>query len=360
MSNAKFRKIITGAGSGALAAAPSGNPYLIAGAAIAGGVPGLFYEEREFDPNPFRRGFQRYARTARRRGRRATREVGTRTQTNMAARGIGGSELAASITSGAERATAQHVEDRIADRHAALEDNIAHAEAYVDEANRAEANKDWQGLASAAISTASELALGDSELAKMFRGSDQTPGEPDISDLKNLPQDTWQDDESELVRRGTRPAPGTLPSRPSNKSKTSMWTLPTEVPLEQPGLRPDRGSLPAPEVSVPEVPDLGTSIDVEDPPNTGTGRVPGMGSDDQIPSREAPYRTRTPQEPSLDEDLLNLRDNSTPNTVKTFLSKADIAPDSQLGRMFFMAPDQLSIIVGAYGIDWLKDAFSYA
>jgi len=161
------RKAFTTGVAGGLAAAPSANPFLIGAATIGGGIVGALQDDNpfKFDPNPFRDAFQRTARTTRRRARRSGAEVRNSLAASMAAKGLGG-EFSESVSSGQERAVRQRADDWLDDREAELEDNIAHAEAWTDQANRAEEQKDWSSLGNAVTSTAFNVATTDSPLRK--------------------------------------------------------------------------------------------------------------------------------------------------------------------------------------------------
>ena len=159
------RKAFTTGLSAGLATAPSANPFLIGGATIGGAVVGALQDDNpfKFDPNPFRENFKKMARTTRRRARRSGQEAANTSRARTASRGLGG-ELSESIASGSERAVRQQADEWLSDRENELEQNIAHAEAWTDAANRADAQKDWSSLGRSIVATGSNLATTDSPL----------------------------------------------------------------------------------------------------------------------------------------------------------------------------------------------------
>ena len=435
----KATKALTNAGSAALATAPSGNPFLIGGTALVAGVSGYMQEPRTFDPNPFRRALKTWSQGTRRRGRRAAQEAGVRSSARLSAKGVGGSELAASITHGAERAAMQHAEDLITDRTAEVEDNIAHAQLYVDEANRAEMNRDWQGLASAAITAGYdhtrrslydpqrfELRTGEAPPVGTRRTTDlpkpdaaggesvpkapsaprRTPevsprrtqteaptapsvprrererimpgNEPEHESLivPSAPRRTPSIPEVEAVPRtpgedvtGQGQPPGTAPSAPSGEgSGGASRQFPTIPRRTTPAPGTDDGI----DTRVPGVGDQDTQEGqrsnrreiIESDPVDGGGaggrhRTPGGGRDDQIHPEDAP-KDRRPIDPPDLPDEIKLDENSTRRDVQEFLNVSNINPSSRLGQMVAAAPADFGFVVQTFGVEWLKDVFTFA
>ena len=258
--NYKARKAFTAGASTALAAAPSGNPFLIGAGFTAGAISGAFQEPRTFDPNPFRRGHERWKRTATRRSRRTAEEVSAGRRANIAARGLGGSEFGQSLAVGAERAVRQQTEDRIADRHSNLEDQLAHAEAYIDAANQADARSDWAGLTNAGISTFNYLATRDDPDLIIETRKGQSKENPFVDP-------TDPDMRPEEVEPGTLPPKGDQPPRdriPPGRKKPDG--SPDVAP--RPDTRPETPRLPGDIPPVP--PDVPPAFPPSDQPPAAT------------------------------------------------------------------------------------------
>lgn len=127
--SSKLRKFITGAGSGALTAAPTANPYLIGGAAIAGGALNAVQSDSQFNPQPYRSALRRLRRSGMRRARRTADEAGSQLGSSLAARGLGDSGLGVGIIEGNRQRAFQQAEDRYSDLEAQVELEIADAQA---------------------------------------------------------------------------------------------------------------------------------------------------------------------------------------------------------------------------------------
>ena len=99
----RFRKLLTGAASGALQAAPSHNPWLIAGnAALQGGLSALTYQE-PFKRKPFEDRFAKYKKRALSAVEPYAAESASQNAQSFAAKGLGDSPLATGIAQASKR-----------------------------------------------------------------------------------------------------------------------------------------------------------------------------------------------------------------------------------------------------------------
>lgn len=344
-----LRKALIGGASSALASAPSANPFLIGGSALVGTLPGLFEEERTFDPNPFRQGFKRTSRVARRRARRSGQEVRNRTRASAAAQGLSGSELSQGISDAAERATRQRTDDALALQEAELEDNIAHAEAYIDQANQADRRADLRGLTNAVISTGHHIATKNSPLRKALGIADVTDADLNIAIDSNPFRTTPESPAKKPTPRQDRryEKPGARPIVPED-GREPGWDVrppPDRQPVETPdgpggAAPPQDRTTPTPDAprkpfdptergQVPR-PDTGPDTDKIQPP--GAGDLPNLG--DQLNSA------------------------STTEEIQAHLSQSGIDFNSPLGQLFSTNPEQLGLLETLFGADWLMEAFT--
>ena len=175
---ANFRKAGTNAFAAALAAAQTGNPYAIGGAAAIGGATGLLTPKRTFDANPFRRAFKTYETGVRSSARTSAAEAGSQIGTANAAQGLSRSPLGSGIVAGQRRLALQRGEDQINMARGALEADIAGAEESIRQANDAELRSDLAGVAQAGVSLAHNVATTNSPLrAKLGLPRIKQPGE---------------------------------------------------------------------------------------------------------------------------------------------------------------------------------------
>lgn len=168
------------AAQGAILAAPSANPYVIGGAALLSGVPALFEEDREFDPKPFRKGFQKYATARRSAARRTADEGGAQAGAMLAARGMSNSPLATGIAAGQRRLALQRTEDILGAEEGQLEADLAAEQAEVDAANAQDLRDEIQGVGSAALALTHNVTTTDSPLREALGLPKIAPDAPDV------------------------------------------------------------------------------------------------------------------------------------------------------------------------------------
>ena len=151
-------KAIQGLISGGIAAAPSGNPKLIALSAIGNaGLSGFSGPEKP-NFNKYRRSMNRIGRGVRSRARRDAAEVGSQLGSSLARRGLNQSALGAGITAGNQRRILQRASDYENQLISNAEMDIAQAETASDLSDREELRRDWGNLATSGILLADRLA----------------------------------------------------------------------------------------------------------------------------------------------------------------------------------------------------------
>ena len=151
-------KAIQGLLSGGIAAAPSGNPYLIAGSSLVNaGLSGFSGPEKP-DFGKYRRAVNRLGRGVRSRARRDAAEVGSQLGSSLARRGLNQSGLGAGIAAGNQRRILQRAGDYENQLRERAELDIAQAEAAADLADREELRRDWGNIATSGILLADRLA----------------------------------------------------------------------------------------------------------------------------------------------------------------------------------------------------------
>lgn len=325
----RYKKAFTGALSAGIAAAPSGNPFLIGGSAIAGAIPGLLEEEYEFDPNPFRKGFDRASRAARRQSRRAAEEVGNSSRASMQSKGIGGSELAQSLTAAGQREMRQKTEDRIAKGRADLEDNIAHAETYIDMKNQTEDRRDLAALGGNIVSTAHKFAK-DNPFERPpkpeARPAEEDPnyeegysGKPDTSNLKRRP---------EFKRNPIKP------------------------------IKPDGGSAPSapskPSTSPRELSSVGNEMVSPMQDESASSNIADMLSGNQN-SLLQHYQEKIS---SANVEESPMKFSNSPEEIEAHIQNMEINPNSKLGQLYKTVPEQMELLERAFGIEWLKNVYT--
>ena len=150
------RAAIQGA-SGAIGAAPSGNPFLIGGAAIGAALPALFVPKRKFNRMEYLKAFEKYETAARNSARRTADEAGSGTGAQLAAQGVGG-PIAAGITAGQRRVSLQRTDDQVNEFRGQLELELANTEAGIKTQEQEELRRDLIDLSGASVITASKIA----------------------------------------------------------------------------------------------------------------------------------------------------------------------------------------------------------
>ena len=169
-------KFASRAAQGALLSAPTANPYVIGGTALASGLPALFEEDREFDPKPFRKGFARYAAARRSAARRSADEAGAQAGALLASKGFAASSpLTAGITAGQRRLALQRTEDILGAEEGQLEADLAREEAEIDAANAQDIRDELQGVGTAALALGHNVATKDSPLRELLGLPQITP-----------------------------------------------------------------------------------------------------------------------------------------------------------------------------------------
>ena len=151
-------KAIQGLISGGVAAAPSGNPYLIAASSIGNAaLSGLSGPEKP-DFTKYRRAVNRIGRGVRSRARRDAAEVGSQLGSSLARRGLNQSALGAGIAAGNQRRILERAGDYENRLKTQAELDIAQAQTAADLADREELRRDWGNLATAGIIAADRYA----------------------------------------------------------------------------------------------------------------------------------------------------------------------------------------------------------
>lgn len=168
-----YRKMLTGATSGALQAAPTANPYLIAGNAALQALIGGASGREPFDPQPFRDQFSRYKRRSLADTRPYMDEVGSQAGQSLAARGLGDSPLAVGIAQGNRRKVYQDVLRGLNKEESALEKDLMTA-GLVDRRQREdEWRRELGGLTKQAGNLVNQLATrreGEAQGLEKIRG----------------------------------------------------------------------------------------------------------------------------------------------------------------------------------------------
>ena len=158
--NSKLKNFLSGAASGALSTAPSGNPYLIAGSALFGGTLGAFQDESRYDAGPARAAFRRVEDSALRRSARMSREIGSGLGSQFNARGIQGG-LRQGVIRGQQRFSEQATLDRLAELEYGLERDIANAQSARDEQARVNWNNQLASIAAQGSTLAQDILNPD-------------------------------------------------------------------------------------------------------------------------------------------------------------------------------------------------------
>ena len=122
-----IRDIATGALSGALSAAPTGNPWLIGGSALAGGIGGGLQRRSKFSPVPYRRALRKLRRQLRMDADRDANELSSQLGSAFAARNISGG-VKEGIIAGNRRLRQQAADSQIAQLEYNTEIGIADAQ----------------------------------------------------------------------------------------------------------------------------------------------------------------------------------------------------------------------------------------
>lgn len=133
----KLRKLLTGAASSGLSAAPSGNPYLIGGAAIGGGILNALTPERKFDAQKYRSALDKLRASTMARADRRANERGSSARSDFASRGISGG-VAEGVIEGSRRMERQNAQNQMDALEFDLETDIADVENTIADQNRQE------------------------------------------------------------------------------------------------------------------------------------------------------------------------------------------------------------------------------
>lgn len=141
------KKFLKGALSGGLSAAPSGNPYLIAGSALAGGVLNELQPDYEYDPTATRSALDRLRSARMNRANRVADEVGSRTGSQLAARGLQDTALGQGYTDAVRRMVTQGETDKMNELEAQVELQIADRMQQTDQMNVQSDREDLAALA---------------------------------------------------------------------------------------------------------------------------------------------------------------------------------------------------------------------
>ena len=123
---------LKGTAQGALTAAPSGNPYLIGGSALVGGLAQGFSKPKPFNAAPYRDAMRRLRRNMRQRAARDKREVASQTATMLNSKGLDGSALGVGIAAGNQRMIDQKTNDYLNQLESDLEFHIADTQTGID------------------------------------------------------------------------------------------------------------------------------------------------------------------------------------------------------------------------------------
>ena len=158
--SSKLKNFLAGGLSGALSTAKSGNPYLIAGSALAGGTLGALQDASGYDGSAERAAFRRLEDNALRRSRRVSREIGSGLGSQFNARGIQGG-LREGIIRGQQRFSEQQTLDRLAEMEYGLERDIAAAQSRADEQARINWNNQLATIAAQGSGLAQDILNPD-------------------------------------------------------------------------------------------------------------------------------------------------------------------------------------------------------
>ena len=134
-----LRAFLHGA-SGAVQAAPSGNPLAIGGNAAIQALLGGFTGNEKFDPKPYLKDFQDYKTDALKDLAPLTREAVSGVNQDMASRGLGYSPVAAGIAAGNQRALQTDALRQLRGQEHTLRQDLKQAE-MVDQRQRSSADK---------------------------------------------------------------------------------------------------------------------------------------------------------------------------------------------------------------------------
>lgn len=254
-------KAIQGLISGGVAAAPSGNPYLIAGSSIANAALSGFSGPEKPNFQKYRKAMNRIGRGVRTRARRDAAEVGSQLGSSLARRGLNQSGLGAGVVAGNQRRILQRASDYENQLRTSAELDIAQAEAAADLADREELRRDWGNIATSGILLADRLAhqpkvdaaanAANSDPATMLakllgQGQGGAPAAPGNFDSRGFGVVGYHRDGTPI--HGLRPGTvrGNHRLRGYNQQGQAVWE---QIPVQGPQGAPQPRTDPVPNVS---------------------------------------------------------------------------------------------------------------
>ena len=282
-----FRDALIGAGSGALQAAPSGNPWLIGGNAAFQGILAGASGDEKFNPAPFRDNFNKYRQKTLNDLNPYMDEVGSKAGQSLAARGLGNSPLAVGIAQGSRRKLYGDALRGLNKEEAAMERDIATGQLVDDRQRRNRNQRALMGLAAQAggltntLSNPSpndpkgirkireKLGMGDQNITheeyyrKMYDAIN--PNNPLNPNTPRKPTQPLPDSVDPLTLPPTLGAPGTPEKRvPTTTPRAPSQTAPSAPAAPGPGpvdiLPPNqRGQIQFGESWIPANGELGKS-----------------------------------------------------------------------------------------------------